>query len=50
MNSKANTNQWSRYIETPFKKSSPVKLDAILAERLRVFMKAREARMYIQES
>lgn len=49
MNSKPNQQQWSHYLETPLKQSSPVKLDQILEERLRAFMKAREARMFMEE-
>jgi hypothetical protein len=33
--------QWYVYIETPRTKSSLVKLDQILAERLKAFMKAK---------
>lgn len=49
MNIEPNEQQWSNYLETPFKKSSPTKLDKILEARLRAFMKAREARMLAQE-
>lgn len=49
MNSKPNQQQWSHYLETPLKQSSPVKLDQILQERLRAFMKARETRMLLEE-
>ncbi len=39
-------NQWLKYLETPRTASNPVKLDQILAERLKAFMKARKVRPF----
>lgn len=39
-------NQWFTYLETPRHASGPVKLDEILAQRLRDFMKARKVKPY----
>ena len=38
--------QWFEYIETPVrrKRSAPVKLDTILAERMRAFVRAKATR------
>jgi hypothetical protein len=33
--------QWIRYIETPRREQPPVKLDKILAERMKAFLKAK---------
>ena len=34
--------QWFEYIETPSRKSAPVKLDAIMEQRLRAFLRAKQ--------
>lgn len=34
--------QWFHYQETPLRKSSPVKLDRILEERMKAFIKAKK--------
>ena len=34
--------QWFRFIETPRRKPAPVKLDKILAARMKAFLKAKE--------
>lgn len=34
--------QWFEYIETPSRKSTPVKLDKILEQRLRTFLRAKQ--------
>ena len=39
-------NQWLQYLETPRSKSEPVKLDRILAERMRAFLKARQVKPF----
>jgi len=39
-------NQWLQYLETPRHDSEPVKLDKILAERMRAFMKARRVKPF----
>lgn len=39
-------NQWLQYLEIPRRQSEPVKLDKILAERMRAFMKARRVKPY----
>lgn len=38
--------QWLMYLETPRTVSSPVKLDVILAERLRAFRRARQVKPF----
>lgn len=49
MSIKLEVSQWSQYLETPYKKSSPTKLNKILEQRLRAFMKAREAKVYTED-
>lgn len=39
-------NQWLQYLEIPRRQSEPVKLDAILAERMKAFMKARKVKPF----
>jgi len=39
-------NQWLQYLEIPRRQSEPVKLDKILAERMRAFMKARKVKPF----
>ncbi len=39
-------NTWFTYLETPRTESGPVKLDQILAERLRAFIKARKVKPF----
>ena len=34
--------QWIRYIETPRRNQPPVKLDKILAARMKAFLRAKE--------
>lgn len=37
-------NQWLQYLEIPRRQNEPVKLDKILASRMRAFMKAKKIR------
>ena len=37
-------NQWQQYIEIPRRQSEPVKLDEILAQRMRTFIRARKVK------
>lgn len=39
-------NQWLQYLEIPHRQSEPVKLDKILAARMKAFMKARKVKVY----
>lgn len=39
-------NEWRQYLQTPRSKSGPVKLDRILAERMRAFLRARNVKPY----
>lgn len=39
-------NKWLQYLETPRAASNPVKLDQILAERLKTFLKARKVKPF----
>lgn len=36
--------QWFRYIETPRRNQAPVKLDKILAQRMKAFLRAKDNR------
>ncbi len=36
--------QWYHYQETPYRKSSPVKLDRILEDRMKAFIKAKRVK------
>ena len=40
---KTNDRQWLQYIETLRQKSQPVKIDTLLQQRMRAFIKARKA-------
>lgn len=39
-------NQWLEYLEIPRRQGDPVKLDKILAERMKAFIKARKVKPY----
>lgn len=49
MENKQNTYQWTQYLETPIRQSTPIKLDEILEARMKAFLQAREARVCLQE-
>lgn len=40
---KSDNRQWLQYIETLRQKSQPVKIDTLLQQRMRAFIKARKA-------
>lgn len=40
---KSDNRQWLQYIETLRQKSQPVKIDALLQQRMQAFIKARKA-------
>lgn len=40
---------WLQYLEISHKESGPVKLDQILAERLKAFLKARTVKPYPED-
>ena len=45
MNNSIDNNQWMQYVETPCRpKSSPVKLEYILAARIEAFMRAKKVK------
>jgi len=44
MNALDDSRLWLQYIETPSRKSGPVKLDQILAARLKAFLEAKRAK------
>lgn len=46
MNESLNSYPWLQYLETPRAQSQPVKLDRILAERMRAFLKARQVKPF----
>jgi len=37
---------WNQYLETPRQRSSPTRIDAILEERLKAFIKARHIKRF----
>jgi hypothetical protein len=39
-------NSWRQYVEIPQRVSEPVKLDKILAERMKAFLKARKVKPF----
>jgi len=39
-------NQWREFLETPRGTSEPTKLDTILAERMKAFIKARKVKPF----
>lgn len=50
MSIKLEVEQWSHYLETPYRHSRPAaKLSRILQQRLRAFMKAREAKILTED-
>ena len=42
-------NQWLQYLEIPRHQSEPVKLDTILAERMKAFIKARKVKPFSKD-
>lgn len=39
-------NAWQQYLEIPRRQSEPVKLDKILAERMKAFLRAKKVKPY----
>lgn len=44
MNYSQDYSQWLQYVETPCRKSAPVKLEYIVAARIEAFMKAKKVK------
>lgn len=47
---KSQENQWIQYLEIPQRRSEPVKLDTILADRMKAFMKAKRVKLVRRKS